>query len=86
MGRKRREGRLHMPQYTGAPGCSGKGANSQSWSFSWSSLTLLGSQLCVCGGGGPHTADLQALSWAEFHLQSLHLRSALFGVLVVWAG
>ena len=82
MGRKRREGRLHMPQYTGAPGCSGKGANSQSWSFSWSSLTLLGSQLCVCGGGGPHTADLQALSWAESHLQSLHLRSALFGVVV----
>lgn len=54
MGRKRREGRLHVPQYTGAPGCSGKGAKSQSWSFSWSSLTLLGSQLCVCGWGEVH--------------------------------
>lgn len=31
--------------------------------------------------GGPHTADHQALSWAESHLLgSLHLRSALFGV------
>ena len=36
--------------------------------------------VCVWVGGGPHTADLQALSWAESHLQSLHLRSALFGV------
>ena len=72
MGRKRREGGLHVPQYTGAPGCSGQGAKSQSWSFSWSLLTFLWSQLC--------TADHQALSWAESHLQSLHLRSALFGV------
>lgn len=47
MGRKRREGGLHVPQYTGAPGCSGQGAKSQSWSFSWSLLTFLRSQLCV---------------------------------------
>lgn len=78
MGRKRREGGLHVPQYTGAPGCSGQGAKGQSWSFPWSSLTLLGSQLWWWGC--PHTADHQALSWAESRLQSLHLRSALFGV------
>ena len=45
MGRKRREGGLHVPQYAGAPGCSGQGEKGQSWSFSWFSLTLLGSQL-----------------------------------------